>query len=82
MDELLAVVGFSTKKQQPDAQDDEGEAVKGVAWEYLVRTIRNVEGLKRYQGLNAALRMLTKQVDVDHAHASATNFFLVFLHGT
>jgi malate/lactate dehydrogenase len=39
-----------------------GQEVEAVAWEYLQSTIRNVDSLKRYQGLKAALRMLTNQV--------------------
>jgi hypothetical protein len=43
-------------------QEDEGQAVNAVAWDYFLRTIRNVDGLKRYQGLKAAMRMVITQV--------------------
>ena len=50
------------KSCQHVAQEDEGQAVNAVAWDYFLRTVRNVDGLKRYQGLKAAMRMVTTQV--------------------
>ena len=40
-----------------------------VAWSFFARTIRSVDSLKRYQGLKAALRMVTKQVDCSLSHS-------------
>ena len=38
------------------------------AWSFFSRTIRSVDSLKRYQGLKAALRMVTNQVGRHHSH--------------
>lgn len=55
-------------------QEDEAAAVSNVAWDYFVRTIRNVDGLKRYQGLKAAMRMVTNQVSVYFWHHAMHTF--------
>ncbi len=40
------------------------------AWSFFARTIRSVDSLKRYQGLKAALRMATNQVDLHRLRSS------------
>lgn len=48
-------------------QEAAGQKVESVAWDYFYNTIRNVEGLRRYSGLKAALRMIANQVLCRHA---------------
>lgn len=49
-------------------QEEETRQVVEAAWSFFSRTIRSVDSLKRYQGLTAALRMVTNQVQLHHSH--------------
>ncbi len=70
---------MTSKSTHACLQEDAGKDVEALAFTMLVATIRQVDSLKRYQGLRASLHLLHVQVTQLLSHLSGRRTHSLFM---